>query len=148
MIGFGLGLAAASGQTLRYPRLGGQIRVEGHLLPAVSTTGPLDPSWSPDGSRLALTADIDRNLDIALVSAEGGAIERLTKDPHVDIQPAWSADGQSLFFVTGRGGSLDIYRLDLASGEKTPVVSGQRHDIQPSVSPVWGCQRAFSRMRI
>ena len=174
VIGLGLGVDFAHGQTLRYPKLGGQIRVEGHLLPAVST-GPLDPSWSPDGDwlafslrgdiwklpqdggeaialtqapgyhfepvwspdgkRLALTVDLDGNLDVAVVNVEGGSIERLTRDPHVDIQPAWDLDGHSLYFVSGREGSLDIYHLDIKSGEKTRVVSSGFHDIQPSVSP-------------
>jgi hypothetical protein len=45
---------AARGGPLRYPDLGGgQIRLENHLLPAVST-GPLDPAWSPDGRFLAV----------------------------------------------------------------------------------------------
>ena len=152
----------------------GQTRVEFHLLPAVST-GPLSPSWSPDGrslafsmrgdiwtipaeggeavaltegpayhfepafspdgSSVALTMDIDGNLDIGIVDATGGAVERLTNDPEVDVEPSWSPDGKSLYFVSRRSGSLDIYRLGLTTRELTPVVSGPRNEFQPAVSP-------------
>ena len=152
----------------------GQTRVAFHLLPAVST-GPLSPSWSPDGrslafsmrgdiwtipaeggeavaltegpayhfepafspdgSSVALTMDIDGNLDIGIVDATGGAVERLTNDPEVDVEPSWSPDGKSLYFVSRRSGSLDIYRLGLTTRELTPVVSGPRNEFQPAVSP-------------
>ncbi|MCG8607237.1 hypothetical protein MJD09_19915, partial [bacterium] len=167
---------------LRYPNVGSnRIRVEAHLLPAVST-GPQDPDWSPDGHRLAfsmrgdiwkipanggtalaltqspgyhfepvwspdgrtiaLTIDLNGNLDIAVVPADGGEITRVTTDPHIDIHPAWSADGQGLYFVSARNGSLDIYYRGLPDGAIQPVVAGQGHQIQPALS-VDGKQLAY-----
>lgn len=171
----------ARGQTVRYPELPGQIRVEVHLLPAVST-GPLDPAWSPDGqwiafsmrgdiwkvpaqggeaialtqgpgyhfepawspdgSTLAVTVDVDGNLDVATVSADGGSVRPVTEHPHVDIQPTWSADGQSLIFVSGRDGSLDIFHVAVSTGAVEPLVTGRGNQIQPSVSPD-GSRMAF-----
>ena len=52
------------------------------------TRGPawhFEPVWSPDGSRIALSMDVDGNLDIGVVAAEGGDVERLTTDSHVDV---------------------------------------------------------------
>ena len=159
---------------LRFPHFAGGIRLEGHLLPAVST-GPLDPAfspdgrwiafsmrgdlwkvpaqggeaialtqgpayhfepaWSPDGSRLALTMDLDNNLDIGVVSAAGGTVRRVTDHPLMDIQPSFSSDGKSIIFVSGRGGDLDIFSVDLEGGSATIVAGGSGHQIQPSVSP-------------
>ena len=102
------------------------------------TQGPayhFEPSFSPDGTRVALTMDIDGNLDIGLVDASGGAVERLTHDPEVDIEPTWSPDGESLYFVSRRRGNLDIYRFDLDTRNQTPVVASRRNDFQPAVSP-------------
>ena len=75
-----------------------------------------EPAWSPDGSRLAVSVDLDGNLDVGAISAEGrGALNRATHDPHVDVQPRWSPDGKSVFFVTGR--ESDPRHLSVRSGE-------------------------------
>src|SRR5574342_727002 len=47
------------------------------------TAGPayhFEPAWSPDGRQVAFTVDTDGNLDIGLVSADGGDETRLTTD--------------------------------------------------------------------
>ncbi len=52
--------------------------------------GPLDPSWSPDGSWIAYTGPVEgsKQLAIYLVSPETGAISEL--GPHGDVCcPAW-----------------------------------------------------------
>jgi TolB protein len=99
------------------------------------TQGPryhFEPSWSPDGKRLALTIDVDGNLDIGIVGADGGKVERITTDPGVDVEPTWSPDGRSIYFVSGRGErGFHIYRHDLATSKDEQVVSG----IQPAISP-------------
>ncbi len=102
------------------------------------TQGPAyhsEPRFSPDGTQVALTMDVDGNLDIGIVDAAGGTVERLTDDPEVDIEPAWSPDGDSLYFASRSSGNLDIYRLDLETGTKTLVVGTRRNDFQPAVSP-------------
>jgi cyclophilin family peptidyl-prolyl cis-trans isomerase len=102
------------------------------------TQGPAyhsEPEFSPDGSKIALTMDIDGNLEIGIVDAVGGAVERLTSDPDLDFAPDWSADGESLYFVSRRHGSLDILRLDLATRQISKVVAGSRNEFQPKVSP-------------
>jgi TolB protein len=98
------------------------------------TTGPsyhFEPAWSPDGSRIALSLDVGGNLEIGIVGADGGTVQRVSSHARVDLQPTWSRDGRSLFFASARAGGWRIFRHDLASGRDTAVVSG----IQPSVSP-------------
>ena len=71
------------------------------------------------------------NLDIGIVSANGGPVETIASHPRVDIQPAWSRDGKILFFVSARAGGFRIFRHDFATNTDTPVTNG----IQPAVSP-------------
>lgn len=102
------------------------------------TDGPAyysEPAFSPDGDRIALTMDIDGNLEIGVVNTAGGAVERLTTDPDLDFAPDWSADGTSLYFVSRRFGTLDILRLDLGTSKITKVVAGAGNDFQPAISP-------------
>src|SRR6185312_10170980 len=90
-----------------------------------------EPSWSPDGSRLALSMDIDGNLDIGVVSAEGGTVQRITSGPRVDVEPAWSHDGRSLYFVSARDGDFKIYQQRVGDSSASVVTTG----FQPAVSP-------------
>jgi TolB protein len=71
------------------------------------------------------------NLDIGIVSADGGPVRAVSPHARVDLQPEWSRDGQSLYFASARDRGWRIYRHDLATGRDTALVSG----IQPSVSP-------------
>ena len=71
-----------------------------------------DPSWSPDGSRIAFTSYRDGNWDIYVMDADGSNQQRLTDNPAVDRMPSWSADGSRIAFVSGRDGNWDIYVMD------------------------------------
>lgn len=113
------------------------------------TSGPnyyFEPAWSPDGRRIALSMDVGGNLEIGVMSADGGAVERLggsvarrLGDSDVggvarrrpDVEPTWSRDGASLYFVSAREGRFKVFRHDFSTNHDTAVVVG----IQPSVSP-------------
>ena len=58
--------------------------------------GQAQPSWSPDGKRIAFTSIGRRG--IWLVSAEGGEPERLTA---FGSRPSWSNDGTEIAFQSG-----------------------------------------------
>ncbi|MGI9202921.1 MAG: hypothetical protein ACR2Q3_02855, partial [Woeseiaceae bacterium] len=114
-----------------------KVAVEGGEAVAL-TEGPAyhsEPAFSPDGTKVALTLDIDGNLEIGIVDTAGGAVERLTTDAELDFAPDWSADGESLYFVSRRYGSLDILRLDLDTRQIVKVIAGSGNDFQPAVSP-------------
>ena len=49
-----------------------------------------DPTWSPDGSRIAFARLTETRYDIYVISVEGGAEERVTDDPHDDMDPNWT----------------------------------------------------------
>ncbi len=98
------------------------------------TSGPnyhFEPAWSPDSKRIALSMDVAGNLDIGVVSADGGAVERVATHARADLQPTFSRDGNSLYFASSRAGGWRIMRHDFATVRDTSLVSG----IQPSVSP-------------
>lgn len=100
------------------------------------TTGPwyhFEPSWSPDGSRIAMTVETGDGLDIALLEVESGAVVPLVEGGGVDVQPAWSPDGRFVYFTTaGRG--MDIHRIEIATGEREEVLAGPGSQYQPRIS--------------
>ena len=120
---------SARGQTVRYPELPGQIRVEVHLLPAVST-GPLDPTWSPDGQWIAFSM----RGDIWKVPAQGGEAIALTRGPGYHFEPAWSPDGSTLAMTVDADGNLDVATVSAEGGPIRPVTDHPHVDIQPAWS--------------
>ena len=51
-----------------------------------------DPSWSPDGKRIAFASDRKgalANFEIYVMDADGNNQQRLTNNPHSDVSPAW-----------------------------------------------------------
>ena len=71
------------------------------------------PRWSPDSKSIAYAQsgmgkqessffdlNADRNSDIYVVSAEGGAPKRLTSNPGPDTNPTWSPDGSEIAYLS------------------------------------------------
>ncbi|MDD9996279.1 MAG: putative Ig domain-containing protein [Rhodospirillaceae bacterium] len=72
-----------------------------------------DPSWSPDGQRIAFASHRDGNWEIYIMDADGGNTQRLTDHVSNDIHPAWSPNGQRIAFASDRDGNWEIYALDV-----------------------------------
>ena len=48
------------------------------------------PSWSPDGTKIALASKRDGNAEIYVMDADGGNPTNLNQHPASDVKPAWS----------------------------------------------------------
>jgi Tol biopolymer transport system component len=65
------------------------------------TTSPgndLNPSWSPDGTKIAFTSKRTGNNEIFVMNADGTGQVDITNNAAADNQPAWSPDGTEILF--------------------------------------------------
>ena len=96
-------------------------------------------SWSPDGSKIALTLSKDGNPEIYIISAnDGSVISRLTKDRAIDTSPAWSPDGSQIAFVSDRNGGPQIFVMPASGGAAKQVSFNGSYNTTPTWSPEKG----------
>jgi Tol biopolymer transport system component len=82
------------------------------------------PSWSPDGKRIAYGAQSpEGNFEIFTIDAKGGGLpRRITRNITVDsMQPSWSRDGTRIAHVCSDEQGRSLCVADLASGKVTEV---------------------------
>jgi Tol biopolymer transport system component len=61
------------------------------------------------------------NLEVYIVSADGGQARQLTNDPAEDGAARWSRDGRWIYFYSNRGGSPNIWKMPSAGGKVEQV---------------------------
>lgn len=111
-------------------RFGFSDRVERHMLPSVST-GPRDPAWSPDGSRIAF----EMQGDIWTLPAAGGTATAVTQGPDYYYEPAWSPDGTRIACSRQtRKGELGIVVVTVSTGAVQPITAAPEIAVEPTWS--------------
>jgi TolB protein len=102
------------------------------------TTDPandLAPAWSPDDSQIAFESNRDNNVEIYVVSANGGVAQNVTNFPLAnDHGPTWSPDGQQLVFYSNREGNWDIFTTTLNGQTVINLTQTPTRDEQ---TPAW-----------
>jgi tricorn protease len=89
------------------------------------------PRFSPDGTRIAYSANYDGNVDVYVIPATGGEPVRLTHHPMPDRVVGWTPDGARVLFVSGRESGRQrysqFYTVDLDGGlpDKLPIPYGE-----------------------
>ena len=97
----------------------------------------LFPRFSPDGTKLAYSANYDGNTDVYVVPAQGGTATRITHHPMADRLVDWYPDGRSLLVATsmasGRQRYSQFFRVGATGGmpERLPVPYGEFGAISP-----------------
>lgn len=112
----------------------------------------LDPSWSPDGTRLVFATNRSgsRTLEIWTVKTDGSGLVRLSSNVQLstdgfgpifsqDGNPAWSPDGTQIVYASTRDGLTDtelyVVNSDGSSSNPTRLTDNTVDDRIPTWSP-------------
>jgi len=111
------------------------------------------PSWSPDGDMIALSAWRQGYQDICILNLDPGnldsnnniansTLQPIFYDKSNDLSPCWSPDGKYLFFASDRTGIYNIFAFSLSDKKLFQITNVLGGAFQPAVSPD-GTQLAF-----
>ena len=93
-----------------------------------------DPTWHPDGQRLAL-ASWNGDTDIYAINVDGSHIQQLTHGRDDDGQTAWSPNGQSIAFCRRAWRNWDIYVMDADGSNLRNLTNDAAWNSSPTWSP-------------
>ncbi len=103
------GESAVGTQLVKYDRSGKVLKVIGE------TGSYMDPTYSPDGKKLAFLTG-DPLWNVWILDLERGNRERITFDPTVKTKPTWSPDGKTIAYLARLGGQKAVIRSKPANG--------------------------------
>ena len=87
----------------------------------------LQPSWAPDGTRLAFVRVVRGRpvrTDIWVMNADGSGERVLVRN---GIEPSWTADGARIVFTRHGTGPSSSYAAEVSTGREQLLVAGGYH---------------------
>ena len=103
--------------------------------PLTSDGNYIQPTWTPDGSRLTFSSVVPGGANLAWVPADGSApVELILERPGRQDPYSWRGDGETLAFIDlDPVDSYDIWTL--RDGSATKVMGRRFVDTAPAFSP-------------
>jgi TolB protein len=97
----------------------------------------MDPSLSPDKTKVAFASDREGQWDIYVLDLRSGQTSKMTESQKYDGKPTWSPDGQYLMYQTLDGDNLDLLIQSITDPSASPIqlTSDAGDNFDPSWSP-------------
>jgi TolB protein len=103
--------------------------------PTESRATARNPSFAPDGSRIAFTLSDIGGHQIASVNAQGQDLKYLTRAAGMNSWPAYSPDGRKIAFASSRTGDFEIYVMNSDGSDLKRLTNSPGLDVRPAWSP-------------
>lgn len=135
-----LGMSMGSGSADIY-----KINLKGEIEKRL-TNGPagainVEPSLSPDGSKIAFSSERGGRPMIYVMNSDGSNVKRLTFKGTYNSSPSWSPDGSKIAFAGQDDSNFDVYVMNADGSNLRRITSAQKlngkpaHNEDPSFSP-------------
>ena len=84
------------------------------------------PRWSPDGRRIAFTANGSGRFQIYVMNDDGSGVVQITRSEHDAVEQGWFPDGRRIAYTEERkraiGRSFKMFSVDLGTGRTEPLL--------------------------
>lgn len=101
--------------------------------------GDADPTWSPDGSKIAFVGPARTSsgtgLELHTMNADGSGLTQLTTSSGDEHDPTWSPDGARIGFSRTDVTDEDIYVIGTDGAGEQTLTSNDFDDVNPVFSP-------------
>ncbi|UCC75982.1 MAG: PD40 domain-containing protein [Anaerolineales bacterium] len=105
-------------------------------LPRVGERVNDGPVWSPDGSWIAFSTEVEGRRDIYLMHADGTGLTLVTNTEDINgFHPNWSPDGTQLVFQSSPFGHWDIYITNADGSDPRRLTTEGANDTDPDWAP-------------
>ncbi|MCC3860941.1 amidohydrolase family protein [Pseudemcibacter aquimaris] len=96
---------------------------EAHAITSGQQPEVREPSFSPDGKKIAFQGFHAGYFHIWTVNIDGSDLKQITTGNFDDREPFWNADGNTITFSSDRTGNYDIWDIDVNTGALTQLTS-------------------------
>jgi Tol biopolymer transport system component len=103
---------------------------------------PVATSAESSRFELVFEREVNGNLDLYVIPADGGPERRLTETPGEDGLARWSPDGERILFTSLRTGNYQLYEVKASGGPAKRLRTNAATEYQADYSPD-GKQLAF-----
>jgi len=93
------------------------------------------PSYSPDGTKIAFAASDGHDAEIYTVEVTGGKPFQITDNAMDDLHPSYSPDGKRIAYTCSDGHDAEICTIKATGGKPFRLTKNDRLDFGPSYSP-------------
>jgi uncharacterized protein YjdB len=97
--------------------------------------GNIQPSLSPDRTRIAFSSNRGGSYDLYVMDADGRDLRRLTTDPGNEGEPTWTPDGSRIVYTaTPKGGQPQLHALRPDGNPPRALTTGPGGNHSPAAS--------------